>query len=164
MKNVLVLNATYEPLSVIETSRAVTLLVLGKAQTLETTGEVYSSATEIIPVPSVIRLNYMVNVPRVLTVPLSRRALFARDNYTCQYCLTTSGHRTMEVEHVVPRSRGGRNVWENVVTACRDCNGRKADKLLHETGMTLARKPFAPTRQMMIATRGNEAWDKWMTS
>ena len=100
MKNVLVLNATYEPLSVIETSRAVTLLVLGKAQTLETTGEVYSSATEIIPVPSVIRLNYMVNVPRVLTVPLSRRALFARDNYTCQYCLTTSGHRTMEVEHV----------------------------------------------------------------
>ena len=163
MKTVLVLNASYEPLSVVDINRAITLLVLGKASVLEDTGIPFSSAHEMYMTPSVIRLNYMVPMPRKLTVPFSRRALFARDEYTCQYCATVATKdNTMEVEHVVPRSRGGRNSWENTVTACRDCNGRKADRTPAEAGMELLRKPFAPTRRAMIATRGNETWDKYL--
>jgi len=163
MKNVLVLNASYEPLSVIETNRAVTLLILGKATTLEDTGELFSSSQMTIMTPSVIRLNYMVASPRKLMVPLSRRALFARDAYTCQYCgILATKENTMEVEHVKPRSRGGTNAWENVVTACRRCNGLKADRTPEEAGMVLRRKPFAPTRQAMIRTRGNKTWEQYL--
>lgn len=159
-KTVLVLNASYEPLSVIRKSRAITLLLFGRAQILETTGDTFSSQEEIIEVPSVIRLFDMVDAKRERMVPLSRRALFARDNHTCQYCGATPSK--LEVEHVLPRSRGGKNVWENVVTACRDCNGRKADRTPEEAGMVLKRKPFAPTHRAMIATRGDESWNEYL--
>lgn len=159
-KDVMVLNASYEPLSVIRKSRAVTLILLGRARVLEATGATYSSQNEIVEAPSVIILNEMVDAARERPVPLSRRALFARDNHTCQYCGATPPK--LEVEHVHPRSRGGRNVWENVVTACRDCNGRKADRTPEEAGMVLMRKPFAPTRRAMIATRGDDSWAKYL--
>lgn len=159
-KSVLVLNVTYEPLSVIRVSRAVTLLMLDKAETIEGTGSLFSSMNEMIEVPSVIRLNHMINAPRQRPVPLSRKALFGRDSFTCQYC----GDRPqkLEVEHVIPRSKGGKNIWENVVTACRLCNGRKADRTPDEAGMMLRRKPFAPTRLAMIASRGIESWTKYL--
>lgn len=168
-KNVLVLNATYEPLSVISTERAVTLIMLDRAYTVEGTGALFSSMDEMVEVPSVIRLNQMVHAPRQLTVPLSRRALFARDNNECQYCGVKGGviqndgtKLALEVEHVKPRSKGGRNVWENVVAACRSCNGFKADRTPEEAGMVLRRKPFAPTRRAMIASRGNPSWEKYL--
>lgn len=163
VKNVLVLNATYEPLGVVSTERAVTLLMLEKADTVEGTGDLFSSMNEMVERPSVIKMRYMVDAPRKLTVPLSRRALFARDDQRCQYCGIEGGKGlSLEVEHVIPRSRGGRNVWENVVAACRACNGRKADRTPDEAGMVLRRKPFAPTRRMMIGTRGNDTWSKYL--
>lgn len=173
-KRVLVLNASYEPLSVVSDSRAITLLLLGRASLLEGTGRTFSSQNEILEVPSVILLNEMVDAKRERQVPLSRRALFARDNHTCQYCGVEAGtvvwdkHLNeyvkvkLEVEHVFPRSRGGKNVWENVVAACRECNGRKADRTPEEAGMMLRRKPFAPTHRKMIATRGGENWGKYL--
>lgn len=175
VKNVLVLNVTFEALSVVSTERAVTLLMLDRAVVVEGTGDLFSSQNEMVEVPSVIRLLNMVHAPRQMVIPLSRRALFARDGQRCQYCHVEAGTLVwdkhvsdyvkvkLEVEHVKPRSKGGKNVWENVVAACRECNGFKADRTPEEAGMVLLRKPFAPTRRAMMATRGDETWAKYLS-
>jgi len=98
------------------------------------------SASTAVPVPSVIRLKYFVRVPFRARAALNRRAVFARDGHRCQYCGATAEN----IDHVVPRSRGGQHTWENVVAACRPCNTRKEDRLLHEAGFTLRRRPRAP--------------------
>lgn len=152
----LVLNASYEALSVVPTQRAVVLLMQGRATSLVDRPETFSWARGSMPVPSVILLNEMVNVKRTRGVPLSRRALFNRDGNQCQYCGKTNVRLT--VDHVHPRSRGGRNVWANVTTACQPCNAIKADRTPEEAGMTLHSKPYAPTRANMIAARGHEEW------
>lgn len=156
----LVLNASYEPINVIKETRAVVLLLQGKAETVLDTNRICAGADEAVMFPSVIRLTHMVNVPRMRQVPLSRRALFQRDHFTCQYC----GESTvkLEVEHVIPRAQGGRNNWHNVVTSCRDCNARKRDRTPEQAGMTLLSKPFAPTRMAMIASRGHDEWSPFL--
>lgn len=158
--NCLVLNASYEPINVISDTRAVVLILQGKAESVLDQDRICAGAEEALMFPSVIRLTYMAKVPRMRQVPLSRRALFQRDGYQCQYC----GERPdkLEVEHVVPRSHGGRNVWENVVTACRACNARKRDRTPEEAGMRLLSKPFAPSRVAMIASRGHDEWNPWL--
>lgn len=110
--------------------------------------------------PSVVRLTYMAAVPRMRQVPLSRRALFQRDSFTCQYC--GDKPERLEVEHVIPRSHGGKNVWENVTTACRSCNARKRDRTPEQADMRLLTKPFAPSRVAMIASRGHAEWEPWL--
>lgn len=97
-----------------------------------------------VPVPEVIVLRRYNGVPRV-TVPYTRRNLVRRDGLRCQYCGNAPGLVGLTIDHVVPRSRGGATSWENCVTACLPCNGRKADRLLREAGMHLLRPPFAPT-------------------
>ena len=94
----------------------------------------------MIEIPSVVRLRYHVRVPYQRDVALSRRGVFARDGHACQYC----GARAETLDHVVPRSRGGSHTWDNVVAACRPCNIRKRDRLLHETTMNLRARPRAP--------------------
>ncbi len=108
-----------------------------KAEVLHADGEVMHSEHLSLDVPSVIRLRYFVRVPFQRRCTLSRRAVFARDDHRCQYC---GGHAD-SIDHVMPRSRGGQHVWENVVAACRACNIRKRDRLLEETTMHLARRP-----------------------
>jgi 5-methylcytosine-specific restriction endonuclease McrA len=88
----------------------------------------------------VIRLRHFVKVPFRRRAPLNRRGVFARDGHSCQYCGVTAE----SIDHVVPRSKGGEHTWENVVAACRPCNVRKRDRLLHETTMVLRRRPTAP--------------------
>ena len=140
MAKSLVLNATYEPLCVVAVRRAVVLVLKEKAQLVHATDQRLHSEKLAMPVPSVVRLNYFVKVPFQARVALNRKAVFARDGHRCQYC----GESAENIDHIVPRSRGGSHTWENVVAACRRCNTRKEDRLLHESGLVLRGKPSAP--------------------
>ncbi|NLV79300.1 MAG: HNH endonuclease [Rhodococcus sp.] len=132
---VLLLNATYEPLTALPARRAVVLMAGGKADTVhdDPAAPVVHSAGWCLQLPSVIRLRTYVRVPYRARVPLTRAALMHRDGNRCAYC----GSKAETIDHVVPRSRGGEHSWENCVACCATCNHRKADKLLSELGWTL---------------------------
>jgi 5-methylcytosine-specific restriction endonuclease McrA len=136
----LVLNATHRPLAVVAARRAVVLVLKDKAELVVSNGVVFHSEHLAVAAPSVVRLRYFVKVPYRAQAALTRRAVFARDHWTCQYC----GQPAENVDHVVPRSRGGEHVWENVVAACKRCNSRKRNRSHHEVGLALSRKPFVP--------------------
>jgi 5-methylcytosine-specific restriction endonuclease McrA len=145
---VLVLNASYEPLNVCSVRRAHVLVFKGKAELLEEYDMPLHSATSTFPRPHVIRLVQYVRVPPAAQRKISRRALFARDEWSCVYCGSSGGRLTLD--HVVPRSRGGDSVWENVVTACAPCNLRKGDKLPEEAAMILRRQPRPPAPVLFV--------------
>jgi 5-methylcytosine-specific restriction endonuclease McrA len=136
----LVLNASHEPLAVVAARRAVVLVLKEKAELVETNAGLFRSERLTIPAPSVVRLHYFVRVPYRARAALTRRAVFARDDWKCQYCGATAEN----VDHVVPRSRGGEHRWENVVASCRRCNSRKENRLPEHVGLRLRRPPFAP--------------------
>jgi 5-methylcytosine-specific restriction endonuclease McrA len=138
---VLVLNLNFEPLNVCNTQRAVGLLMVGKAEIVENGRGHIRAASSVFPRPSVIRMAYMIRRPRP-KVKLSKREIFRRDNYICQYCGQPSAHLT--VDHIIPRFRGGQYSWENLVTACPQCNRRKGGRTLQETHMTLRHRPTEP--------------------
>ena len=148
MTQVLVLNASYEPLNVTSVRRAHVLVFKGKAEVLEEHEMPLRTATDTFARPHVIRLVRYVRVPRAVQRKISRRALFARDGWRCVYCGTTNGRLTLD--HVVPRSRGGDSVWENVVTSCGPCNLRKGNRSLEEASMTLHRAPRPPQPVLFI--------------
>ena len=148
MGQVLVLNASYEPLNVCSVRRAHVLVFKGKAEVLEEHELPLRSATDTFARPHVIRLVQYVRVPRAAQRKISRRALFARDEWRCVYCGTSGGRLTLD--HVVPRSRGGDSVWENVVTACAPCNLRKGDRLPEEASMTMRKPPRPPAPVLFI--------------
>lgn len=154
---VLLLNATYEPLTALPMRRAVVMLVRGKADVVhdDPGGLVIHSATRAIAVPSVIRLRTYVRVPYRARIPLSRAALMHRDRNHCAYC----GSKADTVDHVVPRSRGGQHTWENCVAACSTCNHRKADKLLAELGWKLRLVPVTPKGQHWRLLSGVKEFD-----
>jgi 5-methylcytosine-specific restriction endonuclease McrA len=139
--NVLVLNANYEPIHVCTTRRAVGLILAEKAILVANgRGEIHT-IRQTIPCPSVIRLQEMVRHPR-LRLKLSRREIFRRDNFTCQYC---GRHITeLTVDHVIPRHLGGMHSWSNVVAACPTCNHRKGGRMLQEVNMHLLHLPGEP--------------------
>ena len=147
MQQVLVLNASYEPLNVCTVRRAHVLVFKGKAEVLEDLPRPLRSASDTFRWPHVIRLVQYVRVPRAVKRKISRRALFARDGWRCQYC-GSAGKLTLD--HVVPRSRGGDSVWENVVTSCAPCNLRKGNRLLHEVHMELPHMPRVPAPALFI--------------
>lgn len=151
------LNATYEPLCVIPVRRAVILVLAEKADVLHDTGAVMRSERLRVPIPSVIRLRYFVRVPYRRRASLNRRAVFARDGSRCQYCSAPAD----SIDHVVPRSRGGQHVWENVVAACRPCNAQKRDRLLSETSMVLRRRPTAPKELTWITVAVGTVPSHW---
>jgi 5-methylcytosine-specific restriction endonuclease McrA len=153
----LVLNATYEPLCVVPVRRAVVLVLKEKAEVLHTSDRVLHSEHAQFPVPSVIRLTYFVKVPFRARAALNRRAVFARDGNRCQYCGATAEN----IDHVIPRSRGGTHTWENVVAACRPCNSRKEDRLVHEVGLTLHRRPSAPRELAWIIVAVGSVHPHW---
>ncbi|HEY8532548.1 MAG TPA: HNH endonuclease [Micromonospora sp.] len=136
----LVLNATYEPLCVVSVRRAAILVLTAKAVCVTDGDGFLHSARRTIPVPSVVRLNRFVRVPYRTQVGLSRRAVFARDGWRCAYCRGPAE----TIDHVVPRSRGGRHAWDNVVAACAKCNHAKGDRTPAELGWRLHTVPAAP--------------------
>jgi len=161
MRSALVLNATYEPLSVVPSRRAACLVLADKADIIEDDGTHLHAATLSVPNPVVIRLRYVVKVPYHLRTAMSRRAVFVRDEHCCQYC----GQTADSIDHILPRSRGGEHIWENVAAACRPCNLRKRDRTPDEAGMRLLRPCRAPrgTAWVTLGLLGvPEAWQPYL--
>src|SRR3954469_10026880 len=153
MSRALVLNASFEPLCVVATRRALILVLDDKAELVSDTGRSFHSARADFPEPSVVRLVTYVRVPYRTRVALNRRAIFLRHHQRRRSC----GAAAENIDHVIPRSRGGQHAWDNVVAACRPCNARKEDRLLSEvTSMRLRRPPSAPTGRvwMLLAMGG----------
>lgn len=145
----LALNASFEPLTIIPARRAVRLVLDGKAEILEKDGtRRFRSETRIVPCPAVIRLVRYVHVPRRFRRQVTNTFLFARDDYSCQYCgkhkKELRGRQFLTRDHIVPLSRGGDSTWENVVTSCSPCNNRKGDRLPREVGLKLLNEPGQP--------------------
>lgn len=157
MPRALVLNATFEPLCVVSVRRAVVLVLKEKADVLHEGEGALRSERCSVAIPSVIRLRHFVRVPYRARVPLSRRAVFVRDGHRCQYCRGSAE----SVDHVVPRSRGGEHVWENVVASCRRCNAVKENRLLGETSLRLRRSPRAPKQTMWIVVAVGRIEPSW---
>ena len=157
MRSALVLNATYEPLSVVSARRAICLVLLDKADVVADDGTHIHSERLSMASPIVIRLRYVVKVPYHRHTAMSRRAVFARDNHKCGYC----GNHADSIDHVLPRSRGGKNVWENVIAACRACNLRKRDRTPDEAGMKLMTTPRAPRELSWITYSVPRVPEEW---
>jgi 5-methylcytosine-specific restriction endonuclease McrA len=161
MAGTLVLNASYEPLCIVALRRAVVLVLSEKAIVVEAGDQILHSERQQIAAPAVVRLARYVRVPYRRCVPLSRRAVMDRDNHVCAYC----PGRADTIDHVVPRSRGGRHEWANVVAACARCNHRKGDRLLAEIGWRLPATPREPSATVAVvlgwATR-DPLWDRYL--
>jgi len=143
------LNASFEPLTIVTTRRAVRLVLDGKAELLESdVGRVFRSEERVVPCPSVIRLVRYVHVPYRFRRQVTNTFLFARDDYTCQYCgrrkSDLRGRQFLTRDHIRPISRGGLNTWDNVVTSCSTCNNRKGGRLPSEAGLALLHEPTEP--------------------
>lgn len=157
MSKALVLNATFEPLCVVPARRALVLIIDRKAEMLSSTGRSFHSERISLAEPSVVRLSYFVKVPYRARVALNRKSVFARDGHKCQYC----GASAENIDHVVPRSRGGPHEWENVVAACRPCNARKRDRLLEDSGMRLRARPVAPMQRSLAVLASGAVRPDW---
>lgn len=159
----LVLNATYEPINVCSVRRAAILLLKRKAEVLERGSLELRSEHSVMPKPSVIRLVSYVNVPRdTHKRKITRRAVFARDNWTCQYC---GARNQLTVDHVIPRSKGGSSDWTNIVASCAPCNRRKGDLLPHAANMHPSTTPRAPSPHVFIhvaSPRIPATWRPWL--
>jgi 5-methylcytosine-specific restriction endonuclease McrA len=163
MSQVLVLNASYEPLNITSWRRAMVMVLKGKAEGLE-----HDASRPLRPdqlLPTVIRLRQFVRVP-YRPLPLTRRNVFQRDGHSCQYCGTTQA--TLSIDHVMPRSRGGSDSWDNVTTACLPCNVRKGNRTPREAGMPLRREPRRPPSSLSfeasrrIRAGQNGEWAKYV--
>lgn len=159
---VLILNQNFEPLNVCRVRRAIVLILKNRAEVIENNSNVIRSSSFSMISPSVVRLSHMVKRPRP-QARLTRRRVFIRDQYTCQYC----GQETSEVtlDHVLPRYMGGEHTWDNVVTACKTCNQRKAGRTPREAGMKLSRKPFQPPpagHYVVYPFRTPPEWQKYL--
>ncbi len=165
MHRVLVLNATYEPLSIVSVRRAIVLLLKEKAELVEAASERLHAARTSLPVPLVIRLVYYVRIPRQVATAPTRNGVLLRDNQTCQYCGATPGRAGLTLDHVIPRSRGGETAWDNVVAACKACNARKGDQTPEEAGMVLRKRPGRPHFLAFLLLSGagpQDVWDKYV--
>lgn len=161
MHSTLVLNASFEPLSIVSAQRAVTLVLNGKASAVDESPRTFRSVNGEINIPYVIQLNeYVKPRDRARPAQFSRRGVLVRDNFKCAYC----GGKATTIDHVLPRFLGGKNSYENCVAACTRCNHKKGHKTLESLGWTLPFIPKTPTRYASMLTRvaGNaEVRDSW---
>jgi 5-methylcytosine-specific restriction endonuclease McrA len=163
---VLVLNASFEPINVCTVRRAAVLILKNRAEILEEGDWALHAESLTLARPVVIRLLAYVRIPRdAHRRKITRRAVFARDRWTCQYC----GHErgSLTVDHVVPRSKGGRSTWDNIVTCCAPCNRRKGDRLPRQANMVPARKPKAPSATIFIHVATPTipaAWEQYLVA
>lgn len=161
MSKVLVLNASYEPLNICSWRRAIVLLMKGKAEQIEHNGKlIYAD----FPLPTVIRLRSYVKIP-YKEISLSRRNVLHRDSYMCQYC--GDRRHDLTIDHIVPRSKGGTDTWENVVAACLKCNVKKGDRTPKEANMVLMVSPRRPPSHVHFeiskhAANGEFSWKKYV--
>jgi 5-methylcytosine-specific restriction endonuclease McrA len=156
--HVLVLNQDYQALTITSVQRATVLVLLQKAELIEAEDERYVRSTRHqVPWPSIVRLKGYVRVP-YKHILLTRKNVIRRDGHRCQYC---GSKDRLTIDHVMPRSRGGRDAWDNLVAACVPCNNRKGSRTPSEAGMELARKPFRPSYVMYIRDYVGSLEDTW---
>jgi 5-methylcytosine-specific restriction endonuclease McrA len=161
---VLVLNQSYEPMTVCRARRAIVLIFQGKAELVENGVGIVHTISEVVPLPSVIRLGRQIKRPRRMR-KMTRFEIFNRDHYTCMYC----GQKVhpLTLDHVIPRYRGGQHTWENVVTACAYCNRKKAGRTPQEANMKLLRTPAQPAASYYFSIpyhhlRSRDEWQKYL--
>ena len=163
---VLVLNASFEPINVCTVRRAAVLILKNRAEMIERGDWALRSESFTLDRPVVIRLLTYVRIPRdAHRRKITRRAVFARDRWTCQYCGLERGNLT--VDHVIPRSRGGPSTWENIVTCCAPCNRRKGDRLPDQANMVPRRAPRAPNPAIFIHVAAPSipaAWEQYLVA
>jgi 5-methylcytosine-specific restriction endonuclease McrA len=166
---VLVLNGSFEPLHFTNARRAITLLLAGKAESVEASPRVVRSPSRAFPLPAVIRLAIYIRKPFVERVAFNKKNILRRDHYACQYC-GRRGER-LTVDHVVPRSRGGQTTWLNVVAACLRCNLQKGNRSVEEAGLSLVRMPSHPQFLFSVhllrhphAASFLDAWRKYLSA
>ncbi len=162
----LLLSAGYEPITVVSWQRAIRLLTLGKVEVLVEYDRNVRSPTLVIKMPAVVRLLRVFRRHRQ-PVKFSRVNIYARDGYRCQYCGVKLPIADLTFDHVVPRARGGRTTWENIVTACVPCNARKSDRTPEQAGMRLRKKPvrpsWVPAMTLRLSTRSiPDAWQDYL--
>jgi 5-methylcytosine-specific restriction endonuclease McrA len=165
MDGVLVLNYNYQPLNVTNVRRALGLLCLGKAHTVEVDSRMFRSERQTMRMPMVLRLNHYVRRPTPV-LRVSRKGIFARDNHTCQYCGTRNGALT--IDHVAPQERGGPTDWANLVCCCTKCNNKKGNRSPERAGMRLRKHPVRPkfipyiSYSKFLAAAGNPVWRPYL--
>lgn len=162
MNSVLVLNQDYTPLTVCSVQRAFLLIFLDKAELLNNAKDrKLRSVSKSYPFPSVIKINRYINLP-FKGVVLTRHNVFKRDGNKCQYCGT---HKDLTLDHLIPRSKGGKSSWTNLVTACKKCNAKKGDFMIEKTGLTLKNFPIKPSYVAFLRSTNstlNEDWKKYL--
>ena len=160
---VLVLNQNYEPLSVCNVRKAVVLLLLEKAEMVEARqNSALRTVSSVYPYPSIVRLFSYVRLP-FRKVELTRKNILRRDSHRCGYCGT--GKPPLTIDHVIPKSRGGGDTWENLVAACIRCNNRKGSRTPEEAEMLLHRRPFRPNHVTFLrkfAGRIEQEWEQYL--
>lgn len=155
---VLVLNQDFSPLMVCSVERAFILVYLNKSELIKpANGHKLHTVAKSYPMPSVIRLNRYVNAP-YKGVNLTRQNIFKRDNFECQYCGTK---RELTIDHVIPRAKGGKDTWTNLVTACKKCNAKKGNDTPEAANMPLRKKPWKPSYAIFLKDHLNHEMTEW---
>lgn len=155
------LDASFRPVEIIDAVEGLVLCLIGKAAAVETyTDEVINTVTEKFELPSVIALKRIVKF-RFTTVTCKRANVIWRDENQCQYCANYFPSDKLTIDHVMPSSRGGKNTWLNLVTACKKCNQKKGDKTPDEAGMSLVRPPFKPKTSVLRTVKKNQINPIW---
>lgn len=160
---VLVLNSSYEPLSICDAQKAIVLLFCGKAVAVAHHPEQFvCTVSQSFPLPSIVRLTVYVRLP-YKKIMLNRKNIFRRDNFQCQYCGRTDNPLT--IDHMIPRSKGGEDTWENLITACSPCNTKKGNRTPQEAGMLPMKQPIRPSHIMLMRkfiTAVSEDWKPYL--
>tara|TARA_B100001250_G_scaffold164409_1_gene141399 strand:+ start:3130 stop:3642 length:513 start_codon:yes stop_codon:yes gene_type:complete len=160
----LILNSTFQPLSVASAKRSISLLLAKKINVIKESKYEIRSENKIIKIPKVALLTYYVKAPYSRRVALNRSNIFIRDFYTCQYC----GNNAESIDHIIPKSKGGEHEWSNVVACCKKCNLTKADKLLNQSILKLKKFPIKPEGNFWIKTiigsNPDPEWSEYLIS
>ena len=162
MKNTLALklDSSFRPIDVIEAVEALVMCIVGKARVIESYEEKINSVSESFALPAVIVLNRYVKF-RFSYVACNRNNVFYRDKNQCQYCGNFFAHENLTLDHVLPKSRGGGNTWENLTTACKKCNQRKGNRTPIESGMKLLKKPAVPKASVLRTLKDHQISPQW---
>jgi 5-methylcytosine-specific restriction endonuclease McrA len=154
------LDSSYRPIEVIDAIEALVMCIIGKATPVETYDEKINSPSKSFSLPAVIVLKTIVKF-RLNTISCNRLNVIWRDNNQCQYCTKTFPDSELTMDHVMPKSRGGLNTWENLATACKKCNQKKGSRTSKESGMYPLNKPTRPRASILKSVSKNQISDLW---
>mgnify|MGYP001276072646 CR=1 FL=1 len=161
-KKVLLLNSSYEPMTIVDAKKAILMMLSEKVESIEQTQYYIHSSHLKLPLPSVIKLKSYIYI-KSRHIPLTRKNIIQRDNFTCQYCGKYS--KNITIDHIIPRDKNGKDNWENLVAACLKCNFKKGNKLINQTNMKLLKKPTKPSYIYQLQAhvkKTNKSWKPYL--